>query len=161
MQSTLTAPPIPAAADAWPYASDQSPQFLAWGGKQYATVERQLAAAQKRLETLPKPAAAPEDPAAINISSGARWGGRVGRDAERAEKVVRQQAEVTRLQNHLEYLKKRKPIAFTEAELAAARVIRSELGWEIVVRVNGSTVTVGAGVSQARVPFEKVLEVRA
>ncbi len=159
MQSTLTAPPIPAAADAWPYASEQSPQFLAWG-KQYATVERQLAAAQKRLETLPKPAAAPEDSAAINIASGARWG-RVGRDAERAEKVVRQQAEVTRLQNHLEYLKKRKPIAFTEAELAAARVIRSELGWEIVVRVNGSTVTVGAGVSQARVPFEKVLEVRA
>ncbi|AOY72071.1 hypothetical protein ARZXY2_2541 [Arthrobacter sp. ZXY-2] len=159
MQTTLTAPPAKATAEPWPYASEQSPQFLSWG-KQHAMVERQLAAAQRRLNALPKPAAAPQDPAAVNIASGARWG-RLGRDADRAEKIVKAQAEVARLENHLEYLKKRKPIAFSEAELRAARVIRSEVGWEVVSRVNGATVTVGHGTTTARVPFEKVLEVRA
>ena len=159
METTLTAPPTEAAADGWLYASEQSPQFLAWG-KQHSTVERQLAAAQSRLRALPKPSAAPQDTAAINIASGARWG-RLGRDADKAEKIVQAQAEVARLENHLEYLKKRKPIAFTEAELRAARVIRSEVGWELVARVNGTTVTVGHGTTQARVAFEKVLEVRA
>ncbi|MFJ4286620.1 hypothetical protein ACIPY0_13360 [Paenarthrobacter nicotinovorans] len=161
MSTSLATPPPPteATADAWPYAGEQSPQFLAWG-KQHSTVERQLAAAQRRLNALPKPSGAPEDPAAVNISSGARWG-RVGRDAERAERIVNAQAEVARLENHLEYLKKRKPIAFTESELRAARVVRSEVGWEVVARVNGTTVTVGHGTTTARVPFEKVLEVRA
>ncbi|WOH20100.1 hypothetical protein IRJ34_07190 [Paenarthrobacter sp. GOM3] len=159
MQTTLTARPATAAADEWPYATEQSPQFLAWGNA-LATAEHQLAAAQAKLDALPKPSPAPEDPAAINIASGARWG-RLGRDAERAEKIVKAQADVARLQNQLEYMKKRKPIAFTKDELDAARVIRSEMGWEVVARVNGTTVTVGHGTTQARVPFTKVLEVRA
>lgn len=54
------------------------------------------------------------------------------------------------------------PVAYTEAELHAARAIRTSFGWCVVVRVNAKSVTVkDVGTFTMLVARSKVLEVRA
>jgi hypothetical protein len=143
----------------WPYAGEESPQYVAWL-KNYQTIERTLASAKARLTALPKPAPVAADNAVVNINTKTRWG-RVDGDARKAEAVVKQTGEVSLYENRLEYLNKRRPVPFTREELEAARVVRTELGWEPVIRVNDLSVTVGKQLTQTRIGLEKVLEVRA
>jgi hypothetical protein len=144
---------------AWPYSGEDSPQQLTWA-KDYATVQRLLGNAKKRLADTPKPGPVPADNATVNLSGERRWG-RLDEDAKRADKVVTIGAEIALLENRLEYLDKRRPLPFTREELEAARVVRTEMGWDMVQRVNGLTVTVGRPQSQSRISLDKVLEVRA
>lgn len=58
------------------------------------------------------------------------------------------------------YAERHKPVPYTPEELAAARFVRTELGWERVVRVNAKTITVTTPYSWTeRVAIDKVLEV--
>ena len=60
------------------------------------------------------------------------------------------------------YAEQTKPVPFTAEELQAARVVRTDVGWHKVSRVNAKTVSVETGYSWTdRIAIEKVLEVRS
>ena len=75
-------------------------------------------------------------------------------------------ARLTALEAHLAGLQRAavapapKPLP-TDDEILAARLVRTKLGWEQVVKVNRTTVTVVAEPGwDNKVPFRKILEVR-
>jgi hypothetical protein len=52
------------------------------------------------------------------------------------------------------------PVPFTEADLAAARAVRTMYGWQCVIRVNAKTVTVLGDFGDYRIPKKTILEVK-
>jgi hypothetical protein len=70
--------------------------------------------------------------------------------------------EATTAANQAEYRVKFAPVPYTTEELGAARVVRTDVGWHKVVRVNAKSVTVESGYAwNDRYTLDKVLEVRA
>lgn len=60
-----------------------------------------------------------------------------------------------------EYAERNRPIPFTDEQYAAARAVRTRLGWYEVVRVNAQSVTVKTAYSWTdRVLRKKILEVK-
>lgn len=58
------------------------------------------------------------------------------------------------------YAAKYAPVPFTEAELKAARAVRTRYGWHGVVRVNAKTVTIRGDFGNDRIPTTTILEVK-
>ncbi|MFC5930913.1 hypothetical protein D6T64_12025 [Cryobacterium melibiosiphilum] len=83
------------------------------------------------------------------------------RIAEANAAIAAQKAEVAAA-HRANQAAKYAPVAFTEAELQAARLIRKGRSWFTVVRVNVKSVTVeDFGRFTMLVPRDKVLEVRS
>lgn len=97
-----------------------------------------------------------------NARADARRWARFDREAAAWARAREAQAEVERLERVEAYRARNAPVAFTQDELKAARVIRTRYGWQVVVRVNKTTVSVATGYSWVdRVKLNDVLEVRA
>ena len=59
------------------------------------------------------------------------------------------------------YAERNKAVPLTPDELKAARAVRTQYGWDRVIRVNGKSVTVLGDFGNYRVPVTNILEVRS
>lgn len=85
----------------------------------------------------------------------------IERTIDQAMAAVKVERDKERAANIAAYREANKPIPYTPDELKAAHLIRTELGWHKVVKVNAKTVTVETGYSWTdRIALAKVLEVR-
>lgn len=79
-----------------------------------------------------------------------------------AVKAVAEQEEAQRQANIAAWDRHHAPVPYTAEELAAARFIRTLMGWHRVVKVNAKTVSVETGHTwNDRHPIDKILEVRS
>lgn len=86
----------------------------------------------------------------------------IERTVDQAMAAVKAEKEAERTANIAAYRERTKPVPYTPEELKAAGLIRTELGWHKVVKVNAKSVTVETGYSWTdRIALAKVLEVRA
>ena len=73
--------------------------------------------------------------------------------AEAAAKWAERKAEAAALNE---------PVPFTDEQYRSARLVRTKLGWHVVVRVSAKSVTVKTGYSwDDRIQRSKILEVRS
>lgn len=83
------------------------------------------------------------------------------REAEAYRELLECQQRVNSLESRIARAKANAPVPFTTEELKAAKLIRTDLGWHKVARVNAKSVTVETDYSWTdRYAIEKVLEVR-
>jgi hypothetical protein len=143
----------------WPYGDEDSPQMQQWA-RNVRDLERMLGLAKERLEKLSKPSETPADPAVVNVTGKARWEQLEGDVAKAANMISHQQA-VELLESRLEAHRKMQPVPFTLEQLKAAKVVRTDVGWHVVNRVNRKSVSVKTQYSWCdRYPVQYVLEVR-
>lgn len=74
--------------------------------------------------------------------------------ALRAERAERTKAR------HAARAAEKDRVKFTAADLAGAVVVRDDLGWVRVLRINEKTVTVAGGLGEQRIPVDSVLDFR-
>jgi hypothetical protein len=126
-----------------------------------------LARTQQKIDALENAATLP-DPGMFsgtrrkpNAKADARRFASYDREAKLYAEHIANRTRVEQLERVIASAAKTVAVPFTPDDLAAARVIRTDLGWHRVVRVNAKSVSVDTGYSWVdRIPLEKVLEVR-
>ncbi len=77
-----------------------------------------------------------------------------------ADKAIEDAANAERIK--ADRAKRKAVVEYTEDEYKAARIVRDELGWHVVVRVNAKSVTVKTAYSWTdRIARAKILEVKS
>jgi hypothetical protein len=83
------------------------------------------------------------------------------REAEAWKAVEAAEMDVKIIRGRLATQARNTPIAFTEEQYKAAKVVRDSLGWHKVAKVNAKSVSVETGYSWTdRIAREKIIEVR-
>lgn len=91
----------------------------------------------------------------------ARWNA-YSREAEAGEALRRCKDDVAILENRIKREVRDAPMPYLTEELKAAKLVRTDLGWHKVVKVNAKSVSVETGYSWTdRYTLDKILEVRA
>lgn len=131
-------------------------------------LEEEIEAAHQHSENATVGGLSDYDPAILsgirrkpNAKKDARRYAAYDREAEASRRLIDARKRVAVLQGTLDYLRRTAPVPFTDDDLKHAALVRDDMGWHKVARVNAKSVSVLTGYSWVdRIPIEQVLEVR-